>query len=132
MKVTRLIIFLISFSILGIRADLIENGDLKRTYLTNCYSYKISSKTVNFCVPKFMQKQLEKENKSLIDVLQCLNKTPNFFKEILQKQGHFSAQGDEISTIISFSKGYKHPTILFNTTPVSEPLTGGDSIITFP
>ena len=129
MKVSWFFAFLMGISALSTNADLIENSTLKRHYMSNCSMVKIGHQTVKFCFPQFLKNQLEKEEKSYADVLSCLNKTPNFFSEIFQKQGHFTAQGNELSTVVSFSKSFKNPTILLNTTPVEEPLTGGEILI---
>ena len=129
MKVIKLFGLLLGVTILSVSADLIENSRLKQQYLSNCFMTKVGKNTVKFCVPQFLKNQLEKEEKNFMDVLKCMNKTPNFYSEILGKQDHFTAQGDEISTVISFSRRFKNPTILFNTTPVEDPLTGGEILL---
>ena len=81
MKVIKLIGLLLGVTILSVSADLIENSRLKQQYLSNCFMTKVGKNTVKFCVPQFLKNQLEKEEKSFMDVLKCMNKTPNFYSK---------------------------------------------------
>ena len=128
MKMSKILSIFVAIFVSSVKADFVENASLKRQFLSNCSIIELGEKRVKFCLPKFMMNQLRKEEKSLADILQCLNQRPSFFNEIIQKQGHFS-QGNEISTVISFTKHYKQSTILLNTTPVAEPLTGGEILL---